>query len=91
VLVTNEGNSRFCLAATKCHIALVGIEKIVPRDRDLAVLLNLLGRSGTAQELTVYTEFIGSREVADAAGWSRGDARHLRGQRPHGGAGERVS
>lgn len=59
VLVTNEGNSRFCLAATKCHIALVGIEKIVPRDRDLALLLNLLGRSGTAQELTVYTEFIG--------------------------------
>jgi L-lactate dehydrogenase complex protein LldF len=58
VLVTNEGNSRFCLAATKCHIALVGIEKIVPRDRDLAVLLNLLGRSGTAQDLTVYTEFI---------------------------------
>jgi L-lactate dehydrogenase complex protein LldF len=58
VLVTNEGNSRFCLAATKCHIALVGIEKIVPRDQDLALLLNLLGRSGTAQELTVYTEFI---------------------------------
>ncbi|MGH7944530.1 MAG: LutB/LldF family L-lactate oxidation iron-sulfur protein [Opitutaceae bacterium] len=58
VLVTNEGNSRFCLAATKCHIALVGIEKIVPRDQDLALLLNLLGRSATAQELTVYTEFI---------------------------------
>jgi L-lactate dehydrogenase complex protein LldF len=58
VLVTNEGNSRFCLAATKCHIALVGIEKLVPRDRDLALLLNLLGRSGTAQDLTVYTEFI---------------------------------
>jgi len=59
VIVTNEGNSRFCLAATKCHIALVGIEKIVPRDCDLALLLNLLGRSATAQELTVYTEFIG--------------------------------
>lgn len=58
VLVTNEGNSRFCLAATKCHIVLVGIEKIVPRDCDLALLLNLLGRSATAQELTVYTEFI---------------------------------
>ena len=58
VLVTNEGNSRFCLAATKCHIVLVGIEKILPRDRDLALLLNLLGRSGTAQQLTVYTEFI---------------------------------
>jgi L-lactate dehydrogenase complex protein LldF len=57
-VVTNEGNSRFSLAATKCHIALVGIEKIVPRDRDLAVLLNLLARSATAQQLTVYTEFI---------------------------------
>ena len=58
VVVTNEGNSRFCLAATRCHIALVGIEKILPRDRDLALLLNLLARSGTAQQLTVYTEFI---------------------------------
>ena len=58
VLVTNEGNSRFCLAATKVHIALIGIEKIVPRDRDLGLFLNLLARSGTGQQLTVYTEFI---------------------------------
>lgn len=58
VLVTNEGNSRFSLAAPKCHIALVGIEKIVPRDQDLALFLNLLARSATAQQLTVYTEFI---------------------------------
>ncbi len=58
VLVTNEGNSRFCLAATGCHIALVGIEKIVPRDRDLGVLLNLLARSATGQQLSVYTEFL---------------------------------
>jgi L-lactate dehydrogenase complex protein LldF len=64
VLVTNEGNSRFCLAATKCHIALVGIEKILPRDRDLALLLNLLARSGTAQDLTVYTEFITGPKLA---------------------------
>ena len=58
VVVTNEGNSRFSLAATRCHIALVGIEKILPRDRDLGILLNLLARSATAQQLTVYTEFI---------------------------------
>jgi L-lactate dehydrogenase complex protein LldF len=58
VLVTNEGNSRFCLAATRCHIAVVGIEKLVPRDRDLAVFLNLLARSATGQPLSVYTEFI---------------------------------
>jgi L-lactate dehydrogenase complex protein LldF len=58
VVVTNEGNSRFSLAAPKCHIALVGIEKLVPRDRDLGLFLNLLARSATAQQLTVYTEFI---------------------------------
>ncbi len=58
VLVTNEGNSRFCLAAPRVHIALVGIEKVIPSDADLAVLLNLLGRSATGQQLTVYTEFI---------------------------------
>ncbi len=69
VLVTNEGNSRFCLAATRCHIAMVGIEKILPRDRDLALLLNLLARSATAQQLTVYTEFIsGPRRPAQPDG-----------------------
>jgi len=36
-------------------------EKILPRDRDLPLLLNLLGRSGTGQQLTVYTEFITGR------------------------------
>jgi L-lactate dehydrogenase complex protein LldF len=64
VVVTNEGNSRFCLAATKCHIVLAGIEKIVPRDRDLGLLLNLLARSGTAQQLTVYTEFVAGPKSA---------------------------
>ena len=63
-VVTNEGNSRFSLAATKCHIALVGIEKLVPRDRDLGLFLNLLARSATAQQLTVYTEFISGPKAA---------------------------
>ena len=65
VLVTNEGNSRFGMAGAKLHIALVGIEKIVPRDRDLAVFLNLLARSATAQQLTSYTEFVGGPRPAD--------------------------
>jgi L-lactate dehydrogenase complex protein LldF len=64
VLVTNEGNSRFCLAATDIHIAVVGIEKLLPGDRDLALLLALLGRSGTGQQLTVYTEFISGPKAA---------------------------
>ena len=58
VLVTNEGNARFSLAAPRLHIAVVGIEKIVPRDEDLAVFLSLLSRSATGQRLTVYTQFL---------------------------------
>jgi L-lactate dehydrogenase complex protein LldF len=59
VLVTNEGNARFCMAANKIHIAVIGIEKLVPTDRDLGLFLNLIGRSGTGQQLTVYNQFIG--------------------------------
>jgi L-lactate dehydrogenase complex protein LldF len=90
VVVTNEGNSRFCLAATRCHIALVGIEKILPKDRDLALLLNLLARSATAQQLTVYNEFILGPRGAGPAGRPRRDACHLRRQRPHGRPRERL-
>jgi L-lactate dehydrogenase complex protein LldF len=66
VLVTNEGNSRFCLAAPRCHIAVVGIEKLVPDDRSLSVFLNLLARSATGQRLSVYTEFICGARSPDA-------------------------
>ena len=59
VLVTNEGNARFCMAANRVHIAVVGIEKLVPTDRDLGLFLNLIGRSGTGQQLTVYNQFVG--------------------------------
>lgn len=58
VLVTNEGNSRFGMAPVPLHIALVGIEKLLPRESDLPLFLNLLGRSATGQQLTVYTEFL---------------------------------
>jgi L-lactate dehydrogenase complex protein LldF len=69
VIVTNEGNARFSMAANGLHIALVGIEKVVPRDKDLALFLNLLGRSATAQQLTVYTQFInGPRGACQPSG-----------------------
>lgn len=58
VLVTNEGNARFSMAAPRIHIALVGIEKLLPSDKDLSLFLGLLGRSATGQQLTVYTQFI---------------------------------
>jgi L-lactate dehydrogenase complex protein LldF len=58
VLVENEGNIRLTTSAPKIHIAVAGIEKMIPRAQDLAVFLKLLGRSGTGQALTVYTSFL---------------------------------
>ena len=58
VVVTNEGNNRFGAAAAPLHIVVTGIEKIVPTDDDLAVLLALLARSATGQRITAYTEFL---------------------------------
>jgi len=64
VLVTNEGNARFSISANPVHIVLVGIEKLVPRDKDLALFLALLGRSATGQQLSVYTQFINGPKAA---------------------------
>src|SRR5262245_41927308 len=58
VLVENEGNARLTTSAPKIHIAVAGIEKMIPRARDLAVFLKLLGRSATGQALTSYTSFL---------------------------------
>src|SRR5579872_6981207 len=58
VLVENEGNARLTTTAPKIHVAVAGIEKMIPRAQDLAVFLKLLGRSATGQPLTVYTSFL---------------------------------
>ncbi len=58
VICTNEGNADFCVAAPRVHVAMVGIEKVIPRLADLSVFLKLLARSATAQPLTVYTSII---------------------------------
>jgi L-lactate dehydrogenase complex protein LldF len=57
-LVTNEGNGGFVTSLPRVHVALLGMERIVPRLDDLAVLLKLLPRSATGQKLTSYTRLI---------------------------------
>lgn len=58
VVVENEGNARLSSSAPKIHIAVAGIEKLIPRAQDLAVFLKVLGRSATGQPLTSYTSFL---------------------------------
>ena len=55
VVVENEGNAGLSTSAPAVHVALMGIEKVIPRLADLPVFLNLLARSGTGQKLTTYT------------------------------------
>ena len=69
VVVENEGNARLSTSAPKIHIAIAGIEKLIPRAQDLAVFLNLLGRSATGQPLTSYTSFLsGPRRTGEIDG-----------------------
>jgi L-lactate dehydrogenase complex protein LldF len=57
-LVTNEGNGRMVTSLPPVHVALMGIERLVPTLDDLALFLSLLPRSGTGQKLSVYTSLI---------------------------------
>jgi L-lactate dehydrogenase complex protein LldF len=56
--VTNEGNGRLCTSVPPVHVALMGIERLVPSMDDLALMLRLLARSATGQKLSVYTNIV---------------------------------
>ncbi|MFM2042333.1 MAG: hypothetical protein RLY86_909 [Pseudomonadota bacterium] len=57
VIVTNEGNGDLTQCLPRTHIVLTSIEKVVPTLEDASVLLRLLARSATGQEMSVYTTF----------------------------------
>lgn len=69
VLVTNEGNGRLVSTAPRVHIALMGMERIVPSWEDAAVVLETLARSATGQRLSAYTNVVtGPRRDGDHDG-----------------------
>ena len=58
VLTENEGNGLLSYAFPKIHIAIVGIEKIIPSMDDLDLFLPLLATYGTGQHITAYNNLI---------------------------------
>ena len=69
VLVENEGNIRLSTQVPPVHVAVVGIEKVIPTFEDLSVFLRLLPRSGTGQKQTAYVSFLnGPRRASEVAG-----------------------
>lgn len=62
--VENEGNVRQSTTSPRVLLSLIGIEKLVPRVEDLAVMLKLLARSATGQPMTVYSSLFGAPRAA---------------------------
>lgn len=65
----NEGNARLSATFPKLHIAVVGIEKVIPQLTDLDLFWPLLSTSGTGQQVTVYnTVYFGPRQPGEVDG-----------------------
>jgi len=65
----NEGNARLSTTFPKTHIAIVGIEKLIPSMQDLGLMWQMLSTSGTGQQVTVYnTIFTGPRKADETDG-----------------------
>jgi L-lactate dehydrogenase complex protein LldF len=69
VLVTNEGNGRLTTTWPRVHVAVMGMEKVIPSFADLPVFLKLLARAATGQTLSVYTTLLtGPRKPGELDG-----------------------
>lgn len=68
-ITENEGNARLTATYPKIHIAIVGIEKVLPSIMDLTLFWPLLATHGTGQNVTVYnTLFSGPKRESEADG-----------------------
>jgi L-lactate dehydrogenase complex protein LldF len=69
VLVTNEGNGRMVTSLPRIHVAVMGMEKVIPTMTDLMVFLAILARSATGQKLSSYTTLVrGPRQPGEIEG-----------------------
>lgn len=64
-ITENEGNARLSTGLPAIHVALLGLEKIVPRLEDLALLLPMLATAGAGQPITCYNTMIGGPRADD--------------------------
>jgi len=68
-ITENEGNARLTTTFPKVHIAVVGIEKVIPTMMDLDLFWPLLASHGTGQNLTVYNTLLcGPRQEGETDG-----------------------
>ncbi|HTS12274.1 MAG TPA: LutB/LldF family L-lactate oxidation iron-sulfur protein [Candidatus Limnocylindrales bacterium] len=63
-ITTNEGNDRLGTALPRIHVAVTGIEKVIPRLADLALFWPVLATAGTGQRISCYNTLIGGPRTA---------------------------
>ena len=69
VLVTNEGNGRMCTTLPRTHVAVMGMERLIPDWASLEPVLTMLPRAGTGERMTTYVSAItGPRRQGDVDG-----------------------
>jgi L-lactate dehydrogenase complex protein LldF len=69
MIVTNEGNGRMTTTLPRVHVAIAGIEKVLPTLEDVSFILRLLTRSATSQSISNYLSFTtGPKEAGDLDG-----------------------
>ncbi|RPI01969.1 MAG: iron-sulfur cluster-binding protein [Calditrichaeota bacterium] len=62
VVIENEANARLSMGLPRIHLAVMGIEKLIPTFQDLPLFLKLLPPSATGQKQTVYVNIIGGAQ-----------------------------
>lgn len=68
-LVTNEGNEGMCTINPRVHVAITGVEKVVPTLEDFSTLIRLLPRSATGQSISNYVSLLtGPKREGDLDG-----------------------
>ncbi|HND56396.1 MAG TPA: lactate utilization protein B, partial [Pirellulaceae bacterium] len=69
VIISNEGNARLTTTVPRVHIAIMGMEKVIPKWSDLPYFLKVLARAATGQKLSVYTSIVsGPRREGEVEG-----------------------
>ena len=69
MIVTNEGNGRMTTTMPRVHVAIAGIEKVLPTLEDVCFILRLLTRSATGQSISNYLTFTtGPKQDGDQDG-----------------------
>ena len=65
LVITNEGNARMTMTLPDVHVAIMGMEKVLPKLEDVPVFLKLVNRSATGQKMSIYVSFVTGPKAPD--------------------------